>query len=320
MRVIKPLTIGSLTFKHNLIQGPLAGYSCAPFRKLFSQFTAPAYCVTEMISAQDLVRNKNFRSRYVWRDPAEERLCYQLSGNCPATLRAATAIVTDLGADLIDLNCGCPKPKIRKKKCGSYLLNQPQRIAEIVAAMKSVSATPVTVKIRVDDGDDNQHFAVAQAVTQAGADALIVHGRHWREDYEAPCRYNIISEIAAAVSIPVIGNGDVRDIPSLRAMLETGCAGVMIARAGSGKPWIFQQLLQEFSGKHYAPPPITEIIQLFNQHIAGLTALEGEFKAALESRKLLHYYFRDYLTPAQLAALMHEPPTTLLSVLQAQAL
>src|SRR5258707_100366 len=107
--------IGSLAFKHNLVQGPLAGYSCAPFRKLFYQFTAPAYCVTQMISANDLVRNKNFRSRYVWRDPVEERLCYQLSGNCPTTLRAATAIATDLGADLIDLNCGCPKPKIRKK-------------------------------------------------------------------------------------------------------------------------------------------------------------------------------------------------------------
>jgi tRNA-dihydrouridine synthase B len=300
---MKPLVIGSLSFAHHLIQGPLAGYSCAPFRKLFSQFSAPAYCVTEMISALDLTRHKNLHSRYLWRDPAEERLCYQLSGNCPTTLRAATAIVSDLGADLIDLNCGCPKQKIRKKKCGSYLLTQPQLIGEIVANMKSATQAAVTVKIRVDNQSDS-HLLVAEAATQAGADALIVHGRHWSEGYDTPCRTNSIREIVKAVTIPVIANGDVSDIASLNSMLETGAAGVMISRAGTGKPWLFQQLLQEMSGKIYTPPTLDVIIELFTQHVTGLADLEGEFKASLQNRKLLPYYFRDYFSPERLTTLM----------------
>lgn len=294
--LIRPLTIRSLTFDHNLIQGPLAGYSCAPFRKLFYQFTAPAYCVTEMISAQDLVRNKNLNSRYLWRDPAEKYLCYQLSGNCPSTLSQAARLVADLGADLIDLNCGCPKPKIRKKQCGSYLLQHPQQIAELVAAMRSAVNIPVTVKIRIDGNSrDHFHLAVAQAVEAAGADALIVHGRHWSEDYEVACRLEQIKEIVTSVSIPVIGNGDIRDLSSLQRMLQTGCAGVMISRAGTGKPWIFQQLLQEISGETYPTPPLTDRVQLFQQHLSGLIALENKHKASLESRKLLTYYFRDDL-------------------------
>lgn len=299
--LIKPLTIGTKTFKHNLIQGPLAGYSCAPFRKLFYQYTPPAYCVTEMISAHDLVHNKNFSSRYLWRDPVEKFLCYQLSGNCANTLRTAAQIVTDLGADIIDLNCGCPKPKIRKKQCGSYLLNQPDHIGELIMAMKSATTAPITVKIRVDgDSRETQHLAVAKAAAQAGADALIVHGRHWTEDYQTPCHLDQIKEITSSVTIPVIGNGDVRDIHSLKHMFATGCAGVMIARAGTGRPWIFQQLLQEISANPYLPPAFPELIQLFWNHTTGLAQLNNEHTALLESRKLLHYYFHDYFSPEKL--------------------
>ena len=136
MMNIQSLTIGTKHFQHNLIQGPLAGYSCAPFRKLFYRYTAPAYCVTEMISAHDLVYKRHQTIRYLWRDSVEKQLCYQLSGNCPVILREAVKIVTDAGADLIDLNCGCPKPKIRKKQCGSYLLSQPAQIARLIEAMK----------------------------------------------------------------------------------------------------------------------------------------------------------------------------------------
>lgn len=298
--LIKPLTIGTKTFAHNLIQGPLAGYSCAPFRKLFYQYTPPAYCVTEMISAHDIVHNKNYRSRYVWRDPAERFLCYQLSGNCMNTLRTAAAMVTDLGADLIDLNCGCPKPKMRKKHCGSYLLDHPNQVAELIMAMKSATTLPITVKIRVDgDSGEKRHLAVAQSAAQAGASALIVHGRHWTEGYQMPCRLDPIREITAAVSIPVIGNGDVHDIISLKRMLQTGCAGVMLSRVGTGKPWIYQQLLREISTGHYTPPG-NDLTELFLQHITGLAQLENEFTALLQGRKLLRYYFRDHLSAARL--------------------
>lgn len=305
--MIKPFVIGPKIFDHNLIQGPLAGFSCAPFRKLFYQFTAPAYCVTEMISAKDLIRSKKLNSRYIWRDPAEKNLCYQLSGNCPHTLSEAASIVTGLGADLIDLNCGCPKPKIRKKQCGSYLLSVPEHIAEIIAAMKSATTLPITVKIRVDGHSHEQHhLAVTEAVTKAGADALIVHGRHWTDSYQAACRLDQISEIVQATTIPVIGNGDIRNLVDLEKMFQTNCAGVMISRAGSGKPWIFQKLLMEISGKAYNPPSLEDVIHLFEQHLAGLMALDGEFSALLQSRKLLSYYFRDYFPTEQIKKLSME--------------
>ncbi len=314
--MIRPLSIGAKRFPHNLIQGPLAGYSCAPFRKLFYQYTPPAYCVTEMISALDVVRNHKLTSRYLWRDPVEQQLCYQLSGNSPEILSEAAAIVTDLGADLIDLNCGCPKPKIRKKSCGSYLLSQPQHIAHLVEAMKSATHVPITVKIRVDgDSQDRYHLAVAKAVAAAGADALIVHGRHWTDDYATPARSDQISELVTEVNIPVIGNGDVRDLTTLKKMLETGCAGVMIARAGTGQPWLFQQLLMQMRGESYAPRPLAEVISLFTQHLADLTALRNPHQGLLESRKLLNYYFRPYFTPPQLNDLFACPVEQLLQLI-----
>ncbi|MBS0351222.1 MAG: tRNA-dihydrouridine synthase family protein [Proteobacteria bacterium] len=290
--IIRDLIIGSKHFRHNLIQGPLAGYSCAPFRKLFYRYAAPAYCVTEMISAYDLVYNRHRSMRYLWRDPVEEQLCYQLSGNCPVILSEAVKIVTDAGADLIDLNCGCPKSKIRKKHCGSYLLAQPTQIARLVAAMKSSTNVPVTVKIRVDGASQERyHLAVGQLAAEAGADALIVHGRHWNENYDSPCHLDQIRELVEAVNIPVIGNGDVCDLNSLQNMLQTGCAGVMISRAGTGRPWLFHHLLQQMRGEQSVTPALPEVIDLFTQHLTDLIKLTNQQQAHLESRKLLQYYF-----------------------------
>ncbi len=300
---IKSLQIGQLHFASNLIQGPLAGYSCAPFRKLFSQFLAPAYSVTEMISAQDLIHRGNKKSRYLYRDPVEKYLCYQLAGHSPQVLKEATAMVSDLGADLIDLNCGCPKPKIRQKKSGSYLLSTPYHIAKIVEAMKSATQKPVTVKIRVDGNSphDKNHLAVAKAIEQAGADALIVHGRHWQEDYDVACHLEQIAEIVAEVKIPVIGNGDVFDFQSLQTLfLKTQCAGVMISRAGTGKPWLYQQLMQESAGEIYHPPNLNSIIEIFFSHVGELANLENDRSAILQARKFLKYYFRNYVSQQQL--------------------
>jgi tRNA-dihydrouridine synthase B len=315
-KMIKPLSIGTKCFPHNLIQGPLAGYSCAPFRKLFYQYTPPAYCVTEMISALEVVRNRKSILRYLWRDPVEQQLCYQLSGNNAEILGEAAAIVTDLGADMIDLNCGCPKPKIRRKFCGSYLLGQPPHIAHLVERMKSATHVPITVKIRVDgSSQDNSHLAVAKAIASAGADALIVHGRHWTDDYSTPAKLDQIKEIVNEINIPVIGNGDVRDLQSLKKMLETGCDGVMIARGGTGQPWLFRQLLMQMRGENYPTPPLAEVIGLFTQHLAGLTALCNPHQGLLESRKLLNYYFRPYFTAPQLIELFACPVDRLLQMI-----
>ena len=144
---------------------------------------------------------------------------------------------------------------------------------------------------------------MAKAAVSAGADALIVHGRHWSEDYNSPCHLDQISELAAEVSIPVIGNGDICDQNSLKKMLQTGCAGIMISRSGTGQPWLFQHLLQQMRQESSITPTAQEVFELFSQHLSGLIALTHSQQAYLEIRKLLKYYFRNYLNDAQIKAL-----------------
>lgn len=289
---IKHLKIGQLALNNNLIQGPLAGYSCAPFRLITYRYGQPAYCATEMISAKDLIKQQ--RKRYIWKAPNEGVVSYQLSGNNPYELAEAAKIVTDAGANLIDLNCGCPVTKIRAKGCGSKLLSQPTKIAALVESIKANTSVPVTVKIRIDaQSGDNNNLAVATAVATAGADALIVHGRHWTEDYTIPCNLDQIAEIVAAVSIPVIANGDVTDAVSFRqTLIKTHCAGVMIARAGVGQPWLFQQIAAELAHQPFTKPTLAEIGRIFIEHVEGLAELEAEFIAVIQSRKLAKYYIR----------------------------
>ncbi|KTD66274.1 tRNA dihydrouridine synthase [Legionella spiritensis] len=283
-----PLAIGSLSLPNRLIQGPLAGFSCAPFRQLFHRFTPPAYCVSEMISAYDLVHKHTAMSRYLYRAPEETILGYQISGNDPKVMADAAVRLENLSADLIDINCGCPKPKIRKKGAGSALLEQPQLLYAIVDAIRQRVRCPLTVKIRLQGREED--IRLAQIIEQAGADALIVHGRRWVDDYDTPCDLKQIARIRQATSLPLIVNGDLQDITDLQtAWRETGCDAFMIARAGTGKPWLYQELL------HLSPAPVTPHLQkqLFLQHLHGLAALENEHRAVLQSKSLVRYYFRE---------------------------
>jgi|GEM_PF-404930 len=292
-----PFSIGKLTLAHRLIQGPLAGFSCAPFRRLFSQFNAPAYCVSEMISAQDVLHKHEEQGRYLFRAPDEGLLCYQLSGREPDVMAAAASKLEALGANLIDINCGCPKNKIRKKGAGSALLEQPDRLVDIIKHVRAAIVCPLTVKIRIQGGSLDADLA--QRLADAGADALIVHGRRWTEDYDIPSNLQQIARIKRAVGIPVIVNGDIKDLTSLNtAFSETGCDAAMIGRAGTGKPWLYQSLLNN----DHTPVSLTERIQLFLTHLQGLAALENEYQAVLQSKSLVRYYFREELEPGFLQA------------------
>lgn len=288
--------IGGLAFSNRLIQGPLAGFSCAPFRQLFYQFTAPAYCVSEMISANDVLLKHQRHSRYLYRAPEEKILCYQLAGRDPLVMAAAARRVEMLGADLIDLNCGCPKAKIRKKGAGSALLDEPKRLIDIVHAVRKAIAIPLTIKLRIQGNDSD--VSLARALAQAGADALIVHGRRWVDDYDVPSDVARIAAIKRAVTIPVIANGDIADKHSLtHAITSTGCDAFMIARAGSGNPWIYQQLLTP------APPTektSIERVDCFMTHLLGLARLESDHRALLQSKSLIRYYFKGVFSDRQL--------------------
>ncbi len=287
--------IGALTLPHRLIQGPLAGYSCAPFRLLFNQFTPPAYCVSEMSSARDILYKHSRQSRYLYRDAREQILAYQISGTEKEILAEAALFLQAQGADLIDINCGCPKTKIRKKGAGSALLEEPSKLIAIIQQVRAAITIPLTIKIRIQG--TIQDLTLAQQIADAGADALIVHGRRWQDDYDVACDLQQISLIKKAISIPVIANGDIRHGEDLkRAFRETGCDAYMIARGGSGAPWLYQELLQ----KRKLRIDNATKIKLFMQHLYELAKLEDEYKALLQSKSLVRYYFRNHLAQEQL--------------------
>jgi tRNA-dihydrouridine synthase B len=289
---VTPLKIGKFSFKTNLIQAPLAGISCAPFRELIWSFGAIAYGCTEMQSARQIAQGGQRAQRYIHRGAQEACLCWQLSGNQPEYLAQASEIAAQSNADLLDLNCGCPMPKIRQKGCGSKLLSKASQLGKLIQAMKHASGLPVTIKIRVDScSGDNNNYDVARMAEDSGADALVVHGRHWTEHYQTPCHLEDIAEIVQAVNIPVIGNGDITDYQSLATMLATtGCQGVMIGRASIGKPWLFKALTCADRGITFPTPAPDEIGTLLWRHICGLAKLEPEHIAVLQMRRLIKYY------------------------------
>ncbi len=293
-----PFQIGSLKLPNRLIQGPLAGFSCAPFRKLYYQYIPPAYCVSEMISAYDVLCKHQIDSRYLYRAPEESMLCYQLAGHDPQVMAQAANRLQSLGADIIDLNCGCPKTKIRKKGAGSALLDKPQQLCEIIRAVRVAITIPLTVKLRIGD-NEIEDIALAMAIEAAGADAIIVHGRRWVDDYDTISNLGRIFKIKQAVRIPVIANGDIADQRSLaHAMAISGCDAYMISRAGSGNPWLYQQLLAE--EENVINVSKLERLTCFITHLQGLSRLESEHQAVLQSKTLVRYYFRSFLSLEQL--------------------
>lgn len=308
---IKPLQLGSLQLPNNLIQGPLAGYSCAPFRVITQKYGNPAFCVTEMISAKDLIHRHPKPKRYLGKDPQEGLLCYQLSGNDPEFLGKAAALVSEHGADLIDLNCGCPVSKIRAKQAGSKLLTTPETIHALVKAIKANTNATVSIKIRIAGSlADHNDANVIDAAEQAGVDFITVHGRHWTERYDVPCQYDAIADIVRYARVPIIANGDVQDYPSLKRIFEiTQCAGVMIARASVGKPWLFQKLVAEENNLPFSNPNATQIGEIFREHLRGLIALEKERFAVLQARKFAKYYGHSLANPLEFTIAMQKANT-----------
>jgi tRNA-dihydrouridine synthase B len=294
--VIKPLILENKTFPVNLVQAPLAGISCPAFRLLTWRFSKPAFCCTEMISCKALLQKSQLKYlRYTAKDPAEGPVCFQLFGNEPADLAIATKMVTDFGADLIDLNCGCPVRKVRKQGAGSSLLTDAAKLYRMICAMKQNTHLPVSVKVRVEGGSSYKfNSEIAQAVTDGGADFLVVHGRHWTQHYETPCNYDEIKFFVDCMKIPVIGNGDVADLVSLQKMFTTGCAGAMIGRAGVGQPWLIGKLIAEMNGEEYNPPSLPEVGEIFIEHVENLAAaMKNERFAVLQARKIAKRYARN---------------------------
>lgn len=296
MKDIKPIInspwqLGKLHFENRLIQGPLAGFSCAPYRAMHRYGRLPAYAVSEMISSQDLIQKPLAQQkRYIAQSPLEGKVAYQISGKQPDILaKAARLLEAECEASLIDINMGCPKPKIRKRGAGSALLENPALVADIVSTVRKSTQAALSIKIRLQNPDADIHLA--KIIEECGADAIIVHGRRWLDDYDIASNTEAIARIKAQVAIPVIANGDIRDSRSLaRIVSETQADAFMVSRAGTGKPLLYQELLEE----QETSVLLDEQVQWFLEHLDGLASLENEFKAVLQSKTLFKYYFRAY--------------------------
>lgn len=296
--MLKPLRLGNRLFPINIIQGPLAGISCEPFRLLTWQYSKPAFTYTEMISCKTILHQpKHIQRRFISKSSHEGPVCFQLASREPKELAEAAKRVTDYGADLIDLNCGCPVKKIRQKKMGSRLLSEPQQLFKLICSLRQSTHLPISVKIRVDASlQDSSNEEITKVLKDSGPDMLVVHGRHWRERYDSPCRYDEIKYFVDAINIPVIGNGDIECIQTMKKMFATGCAGVMLARASLGQPWVIQKLCTEMRNESYNPPSLKKVGALYIEHIIRLSdLLANETKAIIEARKFAKYYARPIL-------------------------
>jgi tRNA-dihydrouridine synthase B len=282
--------------KTKLIAAPLAGISCAPFRVLPflmpKSYSRPDYSCTEMLSAKHIASGAQQNPRFIKKDPREGTLCVQIAAETEREAAiAAEFAIEQIGADILDLNCGCPKPKIRKKGLGSKLLSDSKQIARIINAMQ-LDATPVTVKIRIDSTFDSYNSDVAKSIEDAGASAIIVHGRHWTEDYNNPINYEQIASIKNSVTIPVIANGNVSCETSAKKMLElTNCDALMIGRATIGNPWVFEEISSALNGKSFTRPTKNEIKRVLLSHVCGVVDLIGERPAIFQARRLCKHYF-----------------------------
>ena len=290
------MKIGNVEINSLFALAPLAGVTDMAFRRVCKSFGA-GYCESEMVSAKALSFNDK-KSFELMRIASDERPCsVQIFGDEPELMANAAKLAVKSGADIVDINMGCPAPKIVNNGSGCALMKNPELCGRIVFSVKSAVNIPVTVKIRKGFDDENiTAVEVARICEKNGADAVIVHGRTRQQYYSGHCDLEIIKAVKENVRIPVIGNGDVRDIKSAEKMFEfTGCDGIMIARAALGNPWIFRILNEYFDkGIIINPPEPKEKMEIMAKHIELVCKYKGEKLGMLQSRKQISWYLKGF--------------------------
>lgn len=295
MSMSATVKIGPVTLAAPLVTAPMAGFTDRIFRHLARKAGA-ALTYTEMISAQGLI----YQSKATWAllDVKDEPgpVTVQLFGREPEILARATKLAVAAGADIVDLNMGCPTPKIVKNGEGAALMRDLPLAAAIVAAMvEAAGPVPVTVKMRKGwDENSVNVIEAARAVVEAGAAAVAIHGRTRSQFYSGQADWDCIRRVKEAVPVPVIGNGDIRTPADAVAMLEqTGCDAVMVGRAAIGNPWLLTAIRTRLEGRSEPPPPdVATRMAMAIRHLNMMVELKGEKKAVKEMRKVLACYLR----------------------------
>lgn len=292
------LRIGDVEFASPFMLAPLAGVSDSPFRRLAREQGA-AGVYTEMVSADGLTRRNQATFDYCRFEPEERPIGVQVFGSDPDVMADAARVLCDLPQerrpDLIDINMGCPVRKVVNRCAGAALLNDIPRLTEIVKRMAAASTLPVTAKIRLGwDGHSKNVVEVSKALEGAGARAVAIHARTRAEKFEGSAHWELIGEAKQAVSIPVIGNGDVRGPEDAVRMIETtGCDAVMLGRAAFGDPWVFRRVRAYWERGEVVPlPTAAERLEAGVRHLRMLVECVGPGVAAREMRKHVGWYIK----------------------------
>ena len=302
------LKIGSVTLDNNLILAPMAGVTDLPFRLLCKEQGAGLIC-TEMISAKAIhFKNKNTES-LMEIDERERPVSLQLFGSDPDLMADIAAQIEHRNFDILDINMGCPVPKVVNNGEGSALMKNPRLIHEIIRKVSGAIKKPVTVKFRKGFTEDCVNAVeIARIAQDAGAAAVAVHGRTREQYYSGKADWDIIRQVKEAVSIPVIGNGDVDSPEKAKQMQqETGCDGIMIGRAVRGNPWLFSRILHyQETGELLPKPDIREVKEMMLRHARLQLEYKGEYTGMREMRKHVAWYTAGMPHSASVRRLVNE--------------